>query len=214
MALRYRGGMAQDQPHEHYFASKAADDSALRTVRVRISGREVDVVTAGGVFSPEYIDGGTAVLLYDAPKPPATGNLLDLGCGWGPIALTMAIESPDATVWAVDINERALDLVRRNAALLGLTNVRACLPDEVPSDVSFTAIWSNPPIRVGKAALHELLLRWLPQLAPASSAYLVVQKHLGAESLQAWLASTFTDGFTVSRTGASKGFRVIDVTRD
>ncbi|HEU5222849.1 MAG TPA: methyltransferase [Candidatus Lumbricidophila sp.] len=203
--------MAQNPEHEHYFASKAVDDSALRRVNVRISGRDVELFTAGGVFSPEHIDAGTAVLLYDAPKPPLTGNLLDLGCGWGPIALTMATEAPDATVWAVDINERALDLVRRNAALLGLTNVRACLPDEVPSDVSFETIWSNPPIRVGKEALHELLLTWLPRLGNDASAYLVVQKHLGADSLQTWLATTFADGYRVSRSGSSKGFRVIEV---
>jgi 16S rRNA (guanine1207-N2)-methyltransferase len=201
-------------PQEHYFSSKPADRAALRTVSVRLAGRDVDVQTAGGVFSPDHVDQGTWVLLQEVPPPPATGHLLDLGAGWGPIALTLGLRSPEASVWAVDVNERALDLVRRNTARLGLTNVNAALPEDVPDDVRFAAIWSNPPIRIGKSELHDLLRRWLPRLEVGATAWLVVQKNLGADSLQRWIAHEFGDAVAVARATTSKGFRVVTVTRE
>ncbi|MFC9917930.1 class I SAM-dependent methyltransferase [Agromyces binzhouensis] len=201
-------------PQEHYFSSKPADRAALRTVPVRLAGRDVEVQTAGGVFSPDHVDLGTRVLLDEVPKAPAAGHLLDLGAGWGPIALTLGLQSPDATVWAVDVNERALDLVRRNVRRLGLHNVNAVSPADVPDDLRFSVIWSNPPIRIGKAELHALLRRWLPRLDAGATAWLVVQKNLGADSLQRWLGEEFGDGWTVGRAATSKGFRVLTVTRD
>lgn len=201
-------------PQEHYFSSKPADDGALRTVKVRLAGRELEVLTAGGVFSPGHVDLGTRVLLDEVPGPPTTGHVLDLGAGWGPVALTLGLQAPDATVWAVDVNDRALDLVRRNAARVGLSNVNAALPDDVPDDLRFAAIWSNPPIRIGKAELHELLRRWLPRLEAGATAWLVVQKNLGADSLQRWLAEDLGDGWRVERTATAKGFRVLAVTRE
>jgi len=201
-------------PQEHYFSSDPASADALRTISVRLAGRDVQVETAGGVFSPGHLDQGTRVLLDEVPEPPASGDLLDLGCGWGPIALTLALESPDATVWAVDVNRRALDLVRRNATRLGLVNVNAVLPQDVPDDLRFAAIWSNPPIRVGKQELHALLEHWMPRLDADATAWLVVQKNLGADSLQRWLAEQMGDRYEVERASTSKGFRVITVTRD
>lgn len=196
--------------HDHYFTARPASADERRSLRVRLAGRDLEVETARGIFSPDHVDLGTRVLLDDAPPVPPAGDLLDLGCGWGPIALTLALESPDAHVWAVDVNERALDLVRRNAARIGLTNVTAARPDEVPDDVRFATIWSNPPIRVGKDALHELLLRWLPRLVEGGAARLVVGKNLGADSLQRWLADQLP--VTVERTASAKGFRVLTVT--
>ncbi|WP_159605061.1 class I SAM-dependent methyltransferase [Agromyces humi] len=192
---------------DHYFSPSPRSGGGTRTIRVRLAGREVELVTAGGVFSPEHLDEGTRVLLDAVPAPPQTGHLLDLGAGWGPIALSLALQAPDATVWAVDVNERALDLVRRNSARLGLTNVNAVLPDDVPDDLRFATIWSNPPIRVGKQELHAMLARWLPRLADEATAWLVVAKHLGAESLQRWLAAEL--GLDVERADKSKGFRVL-----
>ncbi len=199
---------------EHYFSAQPASADERRTISVRLAGHDARVETAGGVFSPDHVDHATQILLDEAPPPPATGDLLDLGCGWGPIALTLALLSPDARVWAVDVNERALDLVRRNAAALGLANVRAVTPDEVPGDIAFAAIWSNPPIRVGKAALHELLLRWLPRLAPGAVAHLVVGKNLGADSLQRWLAEALAGplpGVEIARAASARGFRILAV---
>ncbi|WP_214465986.1 class I SAM-dependent methyltransferase [Microbacterium flavescens] len=198
---------------DHYFSASPASPENLRRVRVTLAGRDVEVTTAGGVFSPDHVDSGTGVLLSNTPPPPPGGNLLDLGCGWGPIALSLAMESPHATVWAVDVNERALDLVRRNAEALGLSNVNAALPDDVPDDVVFRTIRSNPPIRVGKNELHGLLERWIPRLDERADAWLVVQRNLGSDSLQRWLAATFERGYTVHRAATGRGFRVIKVRR-
>ncbi|WP_261166165.1 class I SAM-dependent methyltransferase [Microbacterium sp. Marseille-Q6965] len=198
---------------DHYFSEAPASAEKLRRIRIPLAGREVEVTTAAGVFSPERLDVGTKVLLDSTPEPPAGGDFLDLGCGWGPISLTLAALSPRARVWAVDVNERALDLVRRNAEELGLENINAVAPADVPEDVVFRTIRSNPPIRVGKSVLHELMETWIPRLAERSDAYLVVKRDLGSDSLQRWLTATFDDGFSVHRTATAKGYRVLKVRR-
>jgi len=199
---------------DHYFSDDPAAPATRRRITVPIAGRDADVVTAAGVFSQDGLDLGTRVLLREAPPPPLSGELLDLGCGWGPIALTMALLSPQARVWAVDVNERALDLVRRNAARLGLPNVVAAAPDAVPDDVRFAALWSNPPIRVGKEALHAMLLRWLGRLDDGADAHLVVQRNLGADSLHRWLQGNLPGRqYDVTRHGSAKGYRVLRVRR-
>jgi 16S rRNA (guanine1207-N2)-methyltransferase len=195
--------------NEQYFAAQPASELNLRTFHARLVGQVYELTTASGIFSPERIDAGTDVLLANTPAPPPGGNLLDLGCGWGPIALSLAIHSPHATVWAVDVNERALDLVRRNARTLGLDNVNVCTPDNVPTDIRFLTIWSNPPIRVGKNELHGLLGTWLPRLEPGSDAWLVVQRNLGADSLQRWLEATYSEDFVFTRAATNKGYRVL-----
>ncbi len=194
---------------DHYFSARPATPDERRTRTVELAGREVRVQTANGVFSPGHVDLGTRVLLREVPDPPPSGDLLDLGAGWGPLALTMALLSPGARIWAVDVNERALDLVRVNAARLGLANVRAVLPDEVPADTRFAAIWSNPPVRVGKDALHDLLRRWLPRLAPGGEAWLVAGRNLGADPLHRWLSDELH--LPTERAASAKGFRVLRV---
>ncbi|MBC7724559.1 MAG: methyltransferase [Burkholderiaceae bacterium] len=198
---------------EHYFSAQPVSELNLRQFTVHLVGQPYELTTAGGIFSPERIDAGTAVLLSNVPKPPPGGHLLDLGCGWGPISLTLAIESPHATVWAVDVNERALDLVRRNAAHLGLTNINACLPQDVPADMRFMTIWSNPPIRVGKNELHGMLENWLPRLDSEADAWLVVQRNLGSDSLHRWLDGALPGDFAVTRAATGKGYRVLRVRR-
>ena len=195
--------------HDHYFTASPASADERRRLRVRLAGRDVEVEVAPGVFSPGGLDKGTAVLLEEAPAPPPTGTFLDLGCGWGPIALTLGLLSPAATVHAVDVNERALDLARRNASALGLTGVHASTADGIPDAVRFDLIWSNPPIRVGKAALHGLMRTWLPRLAPGGVAHLVVQKNLGSDSLQRWIGTELA--LPCTRLASSRGFRVLEV---
>ena len=207
----------QHESAQHYFtgrlASRPAGADERAPLAVRLRGREVELETAPGVFSAGRLDLGTRVLLREAPAPPPSGHLLDLGCGWGALALAMAAESPDAVVWAVDVSARALDLTRRNAERLGLPGVRAVLPDEVPADVALAALWSNPPIRVGKEALHDLLATWLPRLAAGADAHLVVQRNLGADSLQAWMAASLGPVVETTRAGSAKGFRVLRARR-
>ena len=198
---------------DHYFSSSPLSAPKPRQIRVMLAGREVEVDTAAGVFSPDRIDVGTSVLLANSPSAPPSGNLLDLGCGWGPIALSAALESPHATVWAVDVNERALDLVRANAEKLRIPNIIAATPDQVPADLEFATIRSNPPIRVGKQELHSMLQQWMPRLSIGSDAWLVVARNLGADSLHRWLEGELADGWSVLRSATNKGFRVLRVRR-
>ena len=199
--------------NEHYFSSVPGSELKYRTIHARLLGRDYELVTANGVFSPDRIDTGTQVLLATVPTAPPGGNVLDLGCGWGPVALTLALESPHATVWAVDVNERALDLVRANAKKLSIPNINAVTPENVPADITFTSIWSNPPIRVGKNELHGMLEHWLPRLEVGSDAWLVVQRNLGSDSLHRWMEATLPDDFAITRAATNKGYRVLRVRR-
>jgi 16S rRNA G1207 methylase RsmC len=195
---------------EHYFAETPGSDFKPKRITIQLLGKSVEVETAGGTFSPDRLDQGTAVLLSHVQIAPRGGNLLDTGCGWGPIALSLALQAPQATVWAVDVNERSLQLTRENAARLGVANLKVCRPDEVPADLTFDGIWSNPPIRVGKDVLHEILQTWLPRLSAGASAYLVVQKNLGSDSLHRWLDQVMP-AFETSRVDTAKAFRVLRV---
>jgi 16S rRNA G1207 methylase RsmC len=103
--------------------------------------------------------------------------------------------------------------VRRNAQSLGLTNINAVRPEDVPDEVSFRSIRSNPPIRVGKNELHGMLQQWIPRMSERSDGWFVVQRNLGSDSLQRWLAATFVDGYSVQRAATGRGFRVIRVRR-
>ncbi|HEY3502181.1 MAG TPA: methyltransferase [Actinocatenispora sp.] len=180
------------------------------TVRFSVAGRELQLTASAGVFSASRLDPGTAVLLRKAPLPRRAGTLLDLGCGYGPIAAALAVSAPAATVYAVDVNARALDLVRENATALGAADrIVPVTPDAVPDGVVFDEIWSNPPIRIGKPALHDLLATWLPRLAPGGTAWLVVARNLGADSLAGWLTGL---GYAVERHASQKGYRVFAVT--
>ena len=214
---------------EQYFSAAPASQDARRMLHVTLRGFEAAMETSNGVFSGSRLDLGTSVLLRHAPELPEHGTFLDLGCGWGPVAVAMAQESPEADVWAVDVNERALDLTAGNARRNGCGRVHVVQTDEsgaplldqqvpgaepMPEGTTFDAIWSNPPIRIGKEALHELLETWLPRLAPGGRADLVVSKNLGADSLQKWIAGMLGDGYSVTRTGSSKGFRVLTIERD
>ncbi|WP_062076453.1 class I SAM-dependent methyltransferase [Demequina globuliformis] len=201
---------------DHYFTADPASADERRIIRAAIAGREVDLETAPGVFSPDHVDLGTQVLLRHLPPPAET--VLDLGCGWGPLALTAALQRPDARITAVDVNRRALDLLERNAARLGASAaIEAREPQAVPADRTFAAIWSNPPIRIGKPALHALLSTWLPRLESGGHAHLVVQKNLGADSLTAWIARQRDDAGRswgdIEKVGSAKGFRVLRLTR-
>ena len=196
-------------PGSHYFDEEPTTDSSPRVVQLLLPDLQLALTTDRGVFGYDRIDAGTKLLLLRAPAPAPTGNLLDIGSGTGAIALTMALRCPAATVWAVDVNERARDLCRSNAERNGLTNVNVCSPDDVPADVTFDTIWSNPAIRIGKPALHAMLLRWLSRLSPAGEVVLVVHKHLGSDSLQAWLSG---QGYPTTRLASSSGYRILHAT--
>jgi 16S rRNA (guanine1207-N2)-methyltransferase len=196
----------------HYFDVQPAGTSRPSTVELAIPGMRLELAADRGVFSAGGVDPGTVELLKLITRedrvPPGCGDLLDLGCGYGPIACVLAKRHPDRLVWAVDINRRAIDLTSANAGALGLGNIRACGPDDVPSGVALAGIWSNPPIRIGKPALHSVLLRWLARLSQGADASLVVHRHLGADSLAEWLGG---EGWHVERLASKKGYRILRV---
>ncbi|TDO50348.1 methyltransferase family protein [Kribbella sp. VKM Ac-2571] len=197
---------------DHYFSAEPGSADVRRTVEARIWGREYTFTTATGVFSRDRLDIGTAALLREVEPPRQAGTFLDLGTGYGPIACALATEVPEATVWAVDVNTRALELTAENAKAAGVAErVRAVLPDDVPEEVRFDEIWSNPAIHIGKPELHKMLLRWLERLAPGGTARFVVGKNLGGDSLQRWMTE---QGYPCERTGSAKGFRVLRARRD
>jgi 16S rRNA (guanine1207-N2)-methyltransferase len=197
-------------PEDHYFSSSPAAPSRPHEVELSLPDVRINLLADRGVFAARGVDPGTVVLLRAIPTPPQTGDLLDLGCGYGPIACTLALRSPLSTVWAVDVNQRALSLTAANAERVGASNVRPVPPESTPDGVAFAGIWSNPPIRVGKAALHELLASWLPRMAPGGLAWLVVHHHLGGDSLARWLEG---EGWAVARVASRKGYRVLRVGR-
>ncbi|MFL6026368.1 MAG: class I SAM-dependent methyltransferase [Friedmanniella sp.] len=193
----------------HYFSAVPASPEQRRTITARVWGNDLPLTTASGVFAGDGLDRGTAVLLRESSPPRGPVRLLDLGCGYGPIALAVALHASEAQVDAVDVNERALELCRDNAVALGVADrVRVLRPEQVEPDRRYDAIWSNPPIRIGKQALHALLLQWLPRLTPDGEARLVVGRNLGADTLQRWLTE---QGYGCERVASAKGFRVLVV---
>jgi len=192
---------------DHYFTADPSVPFTRKPVRAHVWGHDLELESGSGVFAQGRLDIGTAVLFREAEPQAPDGPFLDLGCGYGVVAVALAAVRPHAEVWAVDVNERALLLTRENAEKAGV-EVHAVRPEDVPQDVRFAEIWSNPPIRIGKQALHELLLTWLPRLAPEGRAVLVVGRNLGADSLHRWLEE---QGFDTTRLGSAKGFRVLEV---
>lgn len=203
-------GDPDTRSQSHYFDSQPKVPSSPGIVSISLPDLSFELSTDTGVFGRHRLDPGTKILLQEAPELPTAGTFLDLGCGVGPIAATMALRRPESVVWAIDVNERALRLTGDNVRKLGLSNVSVCPPEKIPPDVRFDVIWSNPPIKVGKAVLHDLLLTWLPRLAAGGHAIIVVHKNLGSDSLSTWLRS---NGWDVERILSRQGYRLLRVRR-
>jgi 16S rRNA (guanine1207-N2)-methyltransferase len=195
---------------EQYFSARPTSGRARRTIRLRLPDLTLELASDRGVFAADRVDAGTLSLLRRGEQAVPDGDVADVGCGYGPIALTLARRNPAATVWAVDVNERARALCAENAARHGIGNVRVVAPEEVPDDLRLAAWWSNPPVHVGKAVLHALLVDWLERLTPAAAAHLVVHKHLGSDSLARWLTA---QGWEATRRSSHDGYRLLDVAR-
>jgi 16S rRNA G1207 methylase RsmC len=199
---------------DHYFSADPSVPFEREPVTCEVWGQRLDLVSGSGVYSRGRLDIGTSVLFRET-EPPAPGRVLDLGTGYGVVGLAVAaawrargVPPEDGAVTGIEVNRRAVLLAHENAERLGLADrFRALAPENVPEDAAYDEIWSNPPIRIGKRALHELLLHWFAQLVPGGRAVMVVGKNLGADSLQAWLTA---QGYATTRLGSAKGFRVLE----
>ncbi|MGI9608153.1 MAG: class I SAM-dependent methyltransferase [Acidimicrobiales bacterium] len=208
MRSGYRCRVGTTGDSGQYFTASPDVASAPQTVELVLPDLFLTLTTDRGVFSGSRIDAGTRFLLRDHPSIGTdVANILDLGCGYGPIALASARRAPQARIWGVDVNDRAIDLARANAASASVENVWFGRPEEVPADLRFDLLLSNPPIRIGKTALHELLTTWLDRLAPSGRACMVVQKHLGSDSLAAWLTA---HGWETRRLASRAGYRLLE----
>jgi 16S rRNA (guanine1207-N2)-methyltransferase len=192
----------------HYFDVDPTVPMEPAEVGLSVDGQDLTLTSARGVFGRQRVDVGTNILIQYGPRPPETGDILDLGCGYGPIAVALALRAPQARIWAVDVNRRAIGLVKANAARLGLANICTAEADQLPGDVRFTAIYSNPPIKIGKDTLHELLGQWLPRLLPGGHAYLVVKRSMGSDTLERWLTES---GWPAQRLRSKTGYRILEV---
>lgn len=196
--------------HEHYFSADPSAPAKLTEVEIEVGGQVLKLSASSGTFSSERLDPGTRVLLGLWELFPTDGIVLDLGCGWGPIGLSIAKLQPATKVIGVDVNQRSVELANANAKRNGLANFSACLDKDLDANLEIDHIWSNPPIRIGKENLHDLLRNYMSRLKPTGDAYLVVQKQLGAESLQRWIAQQWPER-EVTKVENSKGFRVIRI---
>lgn len=196
--------------HEHYFSADPSAPAKLTEVEIEVGGQVLKLSASSGTFSSERLDPGTRVLLGLWELFPTDGIVLDLGCGWGPIGLSIAKLQPGTEVIGVDVNQRSVELANANAKRNGLANFSACLDKDLDANLEIDHIWSNPPIRIGKENLHDLLRNYMSRLKPTGDAYLVVQKQLGAESLQRWIAQQWPER-EVTKVENSKGFRVIRI---
>ena len=196
--------------HEHYFSADPSAPAKLTEVEIEVGGQVLKLSASSGTFSSERLDPGTRVLLGLWELFPTDGIVLDLGCGWGPIGLSIAKLQPATEVIGVDVNQRSVELANANAKRNGLANFSVCLDKDLDANLEIDHIWSNPPIRIGKENLHDLLRNYMSRLKPTGDAYLVVQKQLGAESLQRWIAQQWPER-EVTKVENSKGFRVIRI---
>ncbi|HEY9290826.1 MAG TPA: methyltransferase [Microlunatus sp.] len=192
---------------DHYFTNSPNAGKNRQLTEATIWGTDYQLITASGVFARSGLDIATAVLLRSCDPPTTARRLCDLGCGYGPIAIALADHCPGAAVDAIDVNDAALQLCKENAVGAGVAErVTPLRPEQTDPDARYDEIWSNPPIRIGKDALHELLLTWLPRLVSGGRMRMVVGKNLGADSLQAWLTA---QGYPCERVASAKGFRVL-----
>ena len=200
--------LAPQGPAQHYFSADPATPFTRVPVTTHVWGHWLELTSGSGVFAQGRLDTGTGVLLREVPPPEEARAVLDLGCGYGVIGLAIAVAVPQARVTAVDVNQRALVLAAENAARLDVADrFDAALPEDVDPGATYDEIWSNPPIRIGKEALHELLLRWLPRLRPGGRMVMVVGRNLGADSLTRWLTE---QGWPTQKLASAKGFRVLE----
>lgn len=202
------------QDSNQYFDKDPNVESKPVSFTKSICGYEFEFKTDRGVFSKGALDKATEVLLkeFDENYLRVPKNIVDVGCGYGPIITFVAKKFQDATVLAVDINERARTLCAHNYGHnIGDGRLKVVSPSGVDTAQKYDLIISNPPIRIGKKALYELLKFWSEALGDDGEMWLVMAKHLGADSCAKFLETQCN--LKVTRVASKKGFRILKCTR-
>lgn len=190
---------------EHYYVENPGAAHDEKTVIFSALGRELRCVTDAGVFSRDGLDMGTRILLEALPE--LRGQVLDLGCGWGPVGVVLGKRYPDARLLLTDVNARAAELAERNLADNGVANAKVVRGDGFEAvEGAFDAIVLNPPIRAGKAVIYALFADAAAHLNEGGALYVVIRKQQGAESAQRYLNTIYAD---VSRIAREKGYWVL-----
>jgi 16S rRNA (guanine1207-N2)-methyltransferase len=193
---------------EHYYSEKPTVKSNPKTWSYMLKNHELRFTSDHGVFSKDTIDFGTRLLIETFKFPETEGDILDVGCGYGPVGISLAKTEPSRKIKMVDVNERAVELSKQNAKANHVTNVEALQSNlfENVSKTGYAAILSNPPIRTGKKLVHKLLEEAYHFLVSNGELWIVIQKKQGAPSAKEKLESLFDEVDIIEK---SKGYFII-----
>ena len=194
----------------HYYAKNPETESKETSWTFPLRGREFRFISDSGVFSKRTVDFGSRLLIESFRlNEEVAGDILDVGCGYGPMGLALAHAYPTRLVEMVDVNERAMSLARRNAEANNIRNVKVYESntyDQVPEGRQFAAIVSNPPIRAGKQVVHRILSEAHTHLLPGGTLTVVIQKKQGAPSAEQKMLDVFGNVEIIAR---DKGYWII-----
>lgn len=198
----------------HYYSQQPEAESNRKSWAFTLRGNSFHFQSDRGVFSKNEVDFGSRLLIETFTIPDQKGDLLDVGCGYGPIGISLAKEFKDLTVDMIDVNERAVELAKVNAEANGVKNVRIIasnLFENVDPSKKYAAVLTNPPIRAGKKVVHEIFEKSFESLLPGGELWIVIQKKQGAPSAIAKLNEMFKEVVTVKK---DKGYFIIRAEKD
>ncbi|MGP4109055.1 class I SAM-dependent methyltransferase [Virgibacillus sp. L01] len=198
---------------EHYFSQNPQSKSSPKKWNYQLRGKVYTFESDYGVFSKNEVDFGSRLLIEAFKEPLITGDFLDLGCGYGPIGITLADCYNDRTMILTDINERAINLAQKNADYNNVVNTEFVQSDRFSNltNRSFAAIVTNPPIRAGKKVVHQMFEDSKNALLKDGQLWVVIQKKQGAPSAKAKLNELFENVEVVQR---DKGYFILKATND
>jgi 16S rRNA (guanine1207-N2)-methyltransferase len=194
---------------DHYYSAQPQSTHITETHTCTLNNNTFTFTTGAGVFSKKGIDFGTRVLIDAFAPPKDTGDILDLGCGYGPIGISIAKSNPNRSIVMVDINQRAVELATQNAKKNAVDNVSVIASDgfdKVPDQKTFSVIITNPPIRTGKKVLYPLFEESASRIQTGGELWMVIQKKQGATSMESFLATLFEEVQIVKR---KKGYVIM-----
>ncbi|HEX3045817.1 MAG TPA: methyltransferase [Bacillota bacterium] len=193
---------------DHYYSNQPTSKHDLHDFTITVRGIQLKLTTDAGVFSKNRLDPGTELLIEGLRLQPEFHEILDLGCGYGPIGLSLARLLPDAKVYMSDPNERAIELAVKNAQINGIRNVVICPGPGFTSfpNQRFDLVVTNPPIRAGKQVIYALIEEAYPALNPGGWFAAVILTRQGAKSFEDKVEAVFGN---VTEWEKGGGYRVV-----